>query len=347
MKIEQEKKLDFRDVLIRPRPSRLSSRQSVSLTRTFEFSNSSAKWSGFPLIASNMDTTGTIEMARALSKYGAVTALSKYYSPEKLIKFFRTQPSENSFYSMGITPAEFDQLKKLKDKISLPKISIEVANGYIPDLPKVIAAVRRECPQAIIMAGSVCTPEGTRNVLKAGADIARVGIGSGSVCITRKITGIGYPQLSAAIECAEAAHQEGGFICSDGGCTVPGDVCKAFGAGADFVMLGGMLAGHKECSGVIKYERKRGKKIPVSMQFYGMASDIAQQKHFGGKAAYRASEGKVVNVPYRGAVAQTILEIMGGLRSMMTYIDAADLSEVSANTHFVKVGAQLNTVFGK
>jgi GMP reductase len=216
----------------------------------------------------------------------------------------------------------------------------------IPDLPKFVSALRRENPEAIIMAGSVCTPEGTQHVLRAGADIARIGIGSGSVCITRKVTGVGYPQLSAVIECAQAAHDEKGLICSDGGCIVPGDICKAFGAGADFVMLGGMLAGHKQCAGTVIYQRKGGKRIPVSMQFYGMASVVAQVKHFGGNAEYRASEGKAVNVPYRGDVEDTLLEIMGGLRSMMTYIDAASLSEIHAKAEFVKVGTQLNTVFG-
>jgi GMP reductase len=230
--------------------------------------------------------------------------------------------------------------------VGIAKISVEVANGYIPDLPKFVAGLRQENPTAIIMAGSVCTAEGTQNLISAGADIVRVGIGSGSVCITRKITGVGFPQLSAIIECSQAAHEKGGLICSDGGCAVSGDVCKAFGAGADFVMLGGMLAGHKECAGTIRYRRKGRKRVPVSMEFYGMASDIAQERHFGGKAAYRASEGKAVQVPYRGSVQDTILEIQGGLRSMMTYINASAMSEIAANTDFVRVGAQLNTIFG-
>ena len=346
MNIEPDQKLDFRDVLIRPRPSRLSSRRDVNLLRAFQFPHSGTTWTGFPLIASNMDTTGTLAMARSLSKHGALTALSKYYSPTDLAKFFRTPEGEFAFYSMGITVDDINRLRKFKNKLSISKISVEVANGYIHDLPEFVELVRRENTTSIIMAGSICTPEGTQVLLRAGADIVRVGIGSGSVCITRKVTGVGYPQLSAVIECSQAAHAESGFICSDGGCTVPGDICKAFGAGADFVMLGGMLAGHDECDGVIKYETKGRKKRPVTMEFYGMASNIAQRKHFGGKAAYRAAEGKVVSVPYRGGVAATVLEIMGGLRSMMTYVDAKDLSEVPANTSFVRVGTQLNTVFG-
>jgi GMP reductase len=347
VKIESDQKLDFCDVLVRPCPSTLSSRRDVDIKRTFAFSHSGTTWTGFPLVASNMDATGTLEMAKALSEHDALTALSKYYKLEELKKFFHKQESESAFFSMGITTADLDKLTALKSNISISKLCIEVANGYIPDLPKFVRMVRQDNPTAIIMAGSVCTPEMTKHLLQAGADIIRVGIGSGSVCITRRVAGVGYPQLSAIIECSEAAHQEKGFICSDGGCTVPGDICKAFGAGADFVMLGGMLAGHTECEGVIKYKKKDGKKVPVSMQFYGMASDIAQKKHFGGIASYRALEGKVVDVPYRGSVADTVQEIRGGLRSMMTYIDARDLSEVTAKTTFVKVGTQLNIVYGK
>lgn len=293
-----------------------------------------------------MDSTGTFRMAKALSEHDAMTALSKYYNFTDITKFFQKQESDNAFYSMGIGNDELAKFAKVKSKISVSKICIEIANGYIPDLTKFVANARRDNPTAIIMAGSVCTPEGTIQLLKAGADIIRVGIGSGSVCTTRKITGVGYPQLSAVLECAEAAHTEGGFICSDGGCVVPGDICKAFGAGADFVMLGGMLAGHAECEGKIKYGRKQGKKAPVSMQFYGMASSIAQKKHAGGIASYRAPEGKVVEVPYRGDVSETIQEIAGGLRSMMTYIGAKQLSEVPAKTTFIRVGTQLNNVFG-
>jgi GMP reductase len=346
VKVDNDWKLDFRDVLIRPRLGNLSSRKDVVLDRTFQFPHSGATWTAFPLVASNMDATGTIEMARALSKHGAITALSKYYPTRELIPFFRSAAGANAFFSVGISSSDLERLQAVKAKTPISKISVEVANGYIPDLPKFVSALRRENPKAIIMAGSVCTPEGTQTLLRSGADIARVGIGSGSVCITRQVTGVGFPQLAAVIECSQAAHEERGLICSDGGCIVPGDICKAFGAGADFVMLGGMLAGHRQCAGAITYRIRGSKRVPVSMQFYGMASDIAQEKHFGGKAAYRASEGKIVSVPYRGNVEDTILAIKGGLRSMMTYIDASVLPEVHAKTEFVKVEAPLNTVLG-
>jgi GMP reductase len=270
VKVDDDLKLDFRDVLIRPRLGKLSSRKDVVLERTFQFSHSSATWTVFPLVASNMDATGTIRMARALSKHGAITALSKYYSTHELVPFFRSAASTNAFFSVGITSSDLERLQAVKAKTSISKISVEVANGYIPDLPKFVSVLRRENSNAIITAGSVCTPEGTQALLRAGADIVRVGIGSGSVCITRKVTGVGFPQLAAIIECSQAAHEERGLICSDGGCAVPGDICKAFGAGADFVMLGGMLAGHRQCAGAITYRIRGRKRVPVSMQFYGM-----------------------------------------------------------------------------
>lgn len=345
MEVVQEPKLDFTDVLISPRAGSLNSRKDVSLSRTFAFPRASRTWTVFPLIASNMDATGTVAMARALSRVEASGCLSKFIDTDKLVKFFGETDSCHSFFSMGITDDERQRLKAVSNRVPITRISIEVANGYIKALPRFIAEVRRDLPNAIILAGSVCTPEGTLKLLEAGADIARVGIGSGSVCITRRVTGVGYPQLSAAIECSQAAHEVGGFVCSDGGCTVPGDICKAFCAGADFVMLGGMLAGHDESEGRVTYKNSGGKKTAVSMEFYGMASDVAQKKHYGGKPTYGAAEGKRVSVPYRGPVANTLSDILGGLRSMMTYIDAADMATISANAKFVRVSRQLNNVF--
>lgn len=284
-------------------------------------------------------------MAEALAAQRALTALSKYYDQKSLSDFFGERDREYAFYSTGITSGDLDKLRSLKKKITISKICIEVANGYIPSLKKFVSAIRKELPNAIILAGSVCTPEGTIDLIKAGADIIRVGIGSGSVCLTRKVAGVGYPQLSAILECSEAAHQQDAFVCSDGGCVVPGDVCKALGAGADFVMLGGMLAGHDECDGKIRYVRRGKRRVPASMTFYGMASAVAQTKHFGGLASYKAVEGKEVSVPYRGAVSATMQEIEGGLRSMMTYVDAKEVSEISSKTNFVRVRMQTNDIY--
>merc|ERR1712187_1025286 len=191
-----------------------------------------------------------------------------------------------------------------------------------------------------IMAGNVVTKEMTEELIFSGADIVKVGIGPGSVCTTRKQTGVGYPQLSAVLECADAAHGLSGRTISDGGCTCPGDICKAFGAGADFVVLGGMLAGHEECAGELINENGDFFKV-----FYGMSSDTAMKKHAGGVAEYRSSEGKTVKVPYRGPIDETIRDVLGGVRSACTYVGAAELRELSKRMTFIRCTQQLNNVF--
>lgn len=347
MRIEPNLKLDFKDVLIRPKRSTLSSRAEVDITRTFRFLHTGGEWTGFPLIASNMDTIGTIGMARAFAPFKAMVALHKYYPAEKLVEFFRGNEAQNVFYTMGTTEADKDKFQFVKSKVSLSKLSIDVANGYTEAFLESVTRARYENPDAILMAGTIVTGEMAEALILAGADIVRVGIGSGSVCTTRDLTGVGYPQLSAVIECADAAHGLKGHVCSDGGCTVPGDIAKAFGGGADFVMLGGMLAGHQECDGELRYEAHDGRDVPIAMQFYGMSSDTAMDKHHGGVADYRASEGRTVEVPYRGPVGETMQEIAGGLRSMMTYIGAVKLKEVPKRTTFVMTGAQGNNIFDK
>ncbi|MGL4975798.1 MAG: GMP reductase [Bosea sp. (in: a-proteobacteria)] len=346
MRIENDPKLDFRDVLIRPKRSTLASRSGVEIERAVPFRHAKKGWTGFPLIAANMDVVGTMSMARALKRVGAMVALHKYYSVEELVAFLRSEDSANSFYTIGTNEADQDKLAAVKKQVAVPMICLDVANGYTEAFIDMVKRVRDANPDSIIMAGNVVTGDMTEALVLAGADIVKVGIGPGSVCTTRKMTGVGYPQLSAIIECADAAHGLKGQVCGDGGCTVPGDVAKAYGAGADFVMLGGMLAGHDECEGELRYETKDGKKTPVAMQFYGMSSDTAMNKHAGGVAKYRASEGKTVEVPYRGPVEATMQEIMGGVRSMMTYIGATRLKEVPKRTTFIRVGAQLNTIFG-
>jgi GMP reductase len=346
MRIENDVKLDFKDVLIRPKRSTLASRANVEIERAVPFRHAKRDWTGFPLIAANMDVTGTIPMARALHRFGAMVALHKYYAAEELIAFFRTPESANAFYTVGTNEADHEKLEVVKRQAKVPMLCLDVANGYTESFVDMVRRVRDENPDAIIMAGNVVTGDMTEALVLAGADIVKVGIGPGSVCTTRRVTGVGYPQLSAIIECADAAHGLKGQVCADGGCTSPGDVAKAYGAGADFVMLGGMLAGHDECEGDIRYEEKNGERVAVAMVFYGMSSDTAMKKHAGGVAKYRASEGKTVEVPYRGPVEATMQEIMGGVRSMMTYIGATRLKEVPKRTTFVRVGAQLNTVFG-
>lgn len=349
MHIEEAVKLDFKDVLIRPKRSTLTSRSEVDISREFVFRNSQKKYHGIPIIAANMDTTGTMEMALALAGHGLSTALHKHYSEDQLVEFFkaqqqRVQPPSSAFYSMGISKADYEKFAAVMERCdgAIEFVCIDVANGYNEGFVHLVKNVRSNFPHLTIMAGNVVTGDMTEELILAGADIVKVGIGPGSVCTTRKMTGVGYPQLSAVIECADAAHGLGGQICSDGGCSVPGDLAKAFGGGADFIMLGGMLAGHDECNGDII--ERGGKKF---MQFYGMSSRVAMEKYAGGVARYRASEGKEVLVEYRGPVSETLQDILGGVRSACTYVGARKLKELTKRTTFIRVTQQLNEVFGK
>ena len=344
MRIEQDIKLDFKDVLIRPKRSTLTSRSEVDIARDYEFLHSKKKYHGIPIIAANMDTTGTMEMARALAAHKLSTALHKHYDEDQLLAFFAdpTQ-SSNSFYSMGITAPDFEKFKRVMDRANgtIQNVCVDVANGYTKAFISFIHKLRAAYPEITIMAGNVVTGEMTEELILDGVDIVKVGIGPGSICTTRRMTGVGYPQLSAIIECADAAHGLRGLICADGGCTSPGDLAKAFGAGADFIMLGGMLAGHDECGSDI-VEVNGVKK----MRFYGMSSREAMTKYAGGVAGYRASEGKEVLLDYRGPVENTLQDILGGVRSACTYVGARMLKELSKRTTFVRVTQQINEVFG-
>jgi GMP reductase len=345
MHIEHEVKLDFKDVLIRPKRSTLTSRSDVDITREFVFRHAGIKYHGIPIIASNMDTTGTFEMARALDAFRLSTALHKHYSVDECVRFFRSLERKSAaFYSMGITKADEEKFKSVVDAAgeAVEYVCIDVANGYHENFGTFVTRIRSAYPRLVIMAGNVVTGEMTEELILSGADIVKVGIGPGSVCTTRKMTGVGYPQLSAVIECADAAHGLSGLICADGGCSTPGDVAKAFGGGADFVMLGGMFAGHEE-SGGERVERDGA----TYQRFYGMSSKAAMDRYAGGVAEYRAAEGKEVLVPYRGPVANTAQEILGGVRSACTYVGARRLKELSKRTTFVRVTQQLNEVFGK
>jgi len=342
MRIEEDIKLDFKDVLIRPKRSTLKSRSEVQLEREFTFKHSNLTWKGIPIIAANMDHTGTFAMARSLSKHGLLTAMDKFLSVEDWQKFSAANPEAAPFcfVSAGTSQKDFAKLAQIFEFAPTQFICLDVANGYTQPFVDLVCRVRETFPHKTIMAGNVVTAEMAEELVISGADIVKVGIGPGSVCTTRMKTGVGYPQLSAIIECADAVHGLGGRLCADGGCTVPGDVAKAFAAGADFVMLGGMLAGHDESSGEVIQKDGRAYK-----RFYGMSSAEAMIKHRGGVDDYRASEGKSVDVPYRGAVDNTIMDILGGIRSTCTYVGAQRLKELSKRTTFVRVTQQLNEVF--
>tara|TARA_R100001509_G_scaffold69006_1_gene38284 strand:- start:514 stop:1536 length:1023 start_codon:yes stop_codon:yes gene_type:complete len=336
MRIENDIKLDFSDVLIRPKRSELSSRSEVDLERTFN------DWTGVPIIAANMDTTGTIETANVLKEYRMLTFLHKHYQVDDLYKVF-FEPQEYIAYSMGITDYDIRKWEQLKSKLPVGNIKwvcIDVANGYTERFISFVHRFRDENPDIRIVAGNVVTGDITEQLILAGADVVKVGIGPGSVCTTRIQTGVGYPQLSSIMECADAAHGLGGRIIADGGCTCPGDVAKAFGAGADYVMLGGMLAGHEESGGETITENGKMYKV-----FYGMSSDTAMGKYSGGVAEYRSSEGKTVKIPFRGPLTNTVQSILGGLRSTCTYVGARELRELPKCTTFVRVNNTHNRVF--
>ncbi len=323
MRVVDEVKLDFSDVLIKPKRSELESRKDVGLTRDFRFKHSNHKWTGIPIIASNMDHTGTYKMHSVFEEYGMLVALCKFVEYTDKTNLIQTIGLDHDLDTI-----DYDS----------KWLCLDIANGYTERFSTYVKKIRKHeaTRDKILIAGNVCTPEATEQIILAGADIVKIGIGPGSVCTTRKMTGVGYPQLSATIECADAAHGLGGHIITDGGCQVPGDIAKSFGAGADFVMLGGMFAGHDECEGEIE----NGK-----MSFYGMSSEDAQLKHYGKKASHRASEGKKVYIEHKGSVGTTVEEILGGLRSACTYAGAKTLKDLPKCTTFVKVNRQLNEVF--
>ena len=346
MRIETDIKLGFKDVMIRPKRSTLGSRSQVSLERTFTFLHSKQTWTGIPIMAANMDTVGTFEMAKVLASSKLFTAIHKHYSLKEWSEFIKSVDENIINYiavSTGTGSGDSTKLESiLKQHPQLKFICIDVANGYSEHFVNFVKKTREKYPNKIIMAGNVVTGEMVEELLLAGADIIKVGIGPGSVCTTRVKTGVGYPQLSAIIECADAAHGLGGQIISDGGCKIPGDIAKAFGGGADFVMLGGMFAGHDESGGkMIEIDNVKYK------QFYGMSSETAMNKHVGGVAEYRASEGKTVHITYRGPVENTIQDMLGGLRSACTYVGAKRLKELTKRTTFIRVQEQHNEVFSE
>ena len=370
MRIEEDMKLDYKDVLIRPKRSTLGSRKEVDLERGFTFRNYNGDktqyrhYRGVPIMAANMDGVGTFEMADKLAEGKIFTCLVKTYSVNELVNYFDNDMPERSEYvamSIGITDADHAKFRDVYEQTGsrLKYVCIDVANGYSERFATFVRGMRNNYPNIVIIAGNVVTGEMTEELILAGADIVKVGIGPGSVCTTRIQTGVGYPQLSAVIECADAAHGLGGHIIADGGCTCPGDVAKAFAGGADFVMLGGMLAGHDQGGGEVitkhylsaeatlldngnympHYEQKQ------FVQFYGMSSDAANTKHFGGLKDYRSSEGREVLVPYRGDIAVTIQDLLGGIRSTCTYAGALKLKQLSKCTTFVRCTQQFNSVY--
>jgi GMP reductase len=329
MRIEEGIKLDFDDVLIRPKRSTAPSRKSVELIRTFKLLNGQT-FTCLPIIASNMDSVGCYNVAKELWQLKACCALHKFYSFENLKQIFSASWTDYLFYTLGLKDDEFWNLNKLADELghSLPRICLDAANGHTKYFVQRVQKIREYFPDCMLIAGNVAVPEMTQELILAGADIVKLGIGPGSHCATRAVTGIGYPQLSAIIESADAAHGLGGLVIADGGCRTTGDIAKAFGAGADFVMLGGMFAGTDECE---------GEWTDDGLKTYGMSSREAQEKYYGGIPEYATSEGRCSIVPRKGPVKDILMEITGGLRSACTYVGASSLKDFSKCCSFVRV----------
>ena len=332
MRIERDLKLTFDDVLIRPKRSTLISRSDVNLVREFTFRHTEETWDGVPIVAANMDTTGLFSIAEILQGHKMLTCTQKFYSTQEFADAWENGVnSEFVAVTCGSTDESFELLKrKMATNKGLKMICIDVANGYREVFLNFVRKVRGEFSEKIIIAGNVATREMTEALILAGADIVKVGIGPGSVCTTRKVAGVGYPQLSAISECADAAHGLNGHVMSDGGCSSPGDVAKAFAAGADFVMLGGMLAGHDESGGELIEDSGGSYK-----SFYGMSSAKAMETHYGEIADHRAPEGKEVRVPYRGPLEVTVQSILGGLRSACSYVGARRIKDLPKCTTFI------------
>lgn len=342
MQIENDIKLDFNDVLIKPKRSMAVSRADVDLHRQFKLLNcelyKETPWeAGIPIIAANMDTVASIKVAETLARHNCWTALHKFYGLDVLERFFKDhEANKRTFYTLGTSDDDYKKLRMLyKLAVPIPNILIDIANGYRQSFVKFVREIRDWFPQSVIMAGNVCTPEMVIELLIEGrADIIKCGIGGGSGCLTRHQTHVGFPQLSCIIDCADAAHGVGGLICSDGGIRQPGHVSAAFGGGADFVMIGGYFSGHDENEGEFTCDENGNKK---TMKFYGMSSDTAMKKHYGGKSSYRASEGRTMEVKYKGSINDTVEEILGGLRSTCTYVGTTKLKDLSKCTTFIRV----------
>ena len=374
-KIINETKLNFDDVLIRPKRSTLNSRSDVCIQRDFRFKYSDRKLVSVPIMVANMDTVGTFNMAKALSSHGAITCLHKHYSRQQYIDFYKQDLANRDliFYSVGTSEKDIQKAIEVFSEIektnkTYPNICLDVANGYTEQFVKTAYRLRNLFNSSIIMAGNVVTQEMTEELIIHGqVDIVKVGIGSGSVCTTRLKTGVGYPQLSAIMECSDAAHGLGAHICSDGGCKTVGDICKAFGGNSDFIMLGSMFAGCDECEGDWTYEYKCGvvnndgtfrnewwqqndpgyktEKRKKYFKYYGMSSKDAMDKHHNGIAKYRTAEGKSAIVPYKGKAEEVIRDIYGGIRSACTYIGADKIKDFGKKTTFILVNDTHNRIY--
>ena len=344
MRINYDAKLNFEDVLLQPKRSTLTSRKDVDMTRKFTFRNSKKVMNFTPIFASNMDGVGTFSMAKVLQEHKMMTVITKTTTPEQWRAAVGNGVRLQSVSVCTGTNKVFDDdaqdyknmQEVLKSFPDIKMITIDVANAYHQNMVGFVQKVREEYPDKVIVAGNVVTPEMTEELIINGADVVKIGIGPGSVCTTRTMAGVGVPQFSAILDCADAANGVDGHIMADGGCTQPGDIAKALGGGAHMVMIGGMLAGHNESEVEV---------IDGQREFYGMSSDRAREVHGKRKDGYRGNEGKLIHLPDRGPVKNTVEDILGGVRSACTYIGARRLKDMPKCATFVTTHNVINKIY--
>ena len=344
MRINYDAKLNFEDVLLQPKRSTLTSRKDVDMTRKFTFRNSQKVMNFLPIFASNMDGVGTFSMAKVLQEYKMMTVITKTTTPEQwkeaVGQGLRLQSVSVCTGTNKVFDEDAQDYKNMQDILKMfpdiKMITIDVANAYHQNMVEFVARVRDEYPEKVIVAGNVVTPEMTEELIINGADVVKIGIGPGSVCTTRTMTGVGVPQFSAILDCADAANGVDGHIMADGGCVHPGDIAKALGGGAHMVMIGGMLAGHNESETDL---------VDGKREFYGMSSDRAREKHGKRKDGYRGNEGRHIDLPDRGPVKNTVEDILGGVRSACTYIGARRLKDMPKCASFVTTNNVINRIY--
>ena len=346
MRINYDAKLNFEDVLLQPKRSTLSSRKDVDMTRNFTFRNSGKQMNFLPIFASNMDGVGTFSMAKVLQEYKMMTVITKTTTIDQWREAIGSGVRLQSVSVCTGTNVMWDKEAQdwktmqevLKSFPDVKMITVDVANAYHQNMVDFIKKIRDKYSDKVIIAGNVVTPEMTEELIINGADVVKIGIGPGSVCTTRTMTGVGVPQFSAIVDCSDAANGVGGHIMADGGCVHPGDIAKAFGGGAHMVMIGGMLAGHDESEQPV---------VNGKIEFYGMSSDRAREKHGKRKDGYRGNEGRLISLPHRGPVEPTLEDILGGVRSACTYIGARRLKDMAKCASFVTTNNVINRVYEK
>ena len=333
-KIDREIKLDFKDVLIKPKPSSTPiTRADVNLNVNY------GHFTGVPLIISEMVSIGTYKIAKALKDQNIITFIHKEYSSKEHIEnlsYF--EDTSHIGLSVGIKKNEISKIKSVLKERSVGFINLHIANAYanLQGIEKTIKSFKDDFPDIPLSAGMVCTPNITKFIAECGADIIRVGLGSGAACKTRSEVGVGFPQLSAVKECKNMADIYKKPIISDGGIVTAGDVAKAIGIGASYVVLGRIVSGSEECDNIVE---KYGQKY---VNFYGLGSTRQYETHGISEKEYRPNEGRELFIPVKGSVNNIINQIKGGLRSACTYVGTTELSELYNNSSFIRVNNQIN-----